>query len=435
MTTQPRISVKGWCPGALRPMESGDGLVVRVRPRAGAFSLAQWSMLADAASLFGNGHLDLTRRGNLQLRGVTVETLPPLLERLSAAGLLDGSAAAEAVRNIMISPFAGLDDTEAADLRPVALALSELLGAAPDLHALAGKFGFVLDCGGRLSMAADRADVRLLAVATSEGPRVMIGLDTARDTRWLGLVAVSEAADAAAATARVFLRLAAATGAGRVRHLSVSDLSLLVAEAKAGLAGLPPEGAPAFAPPRHPVGTIPLGSGAHVAGVAVPFGRIEAHELRVLVAAAMVAGASEMRLSPWRILYVPTSTVAAAETVGACARALGLIVDASQPILRFEACPGQPACRSAGADTRGMARILAQRLADSADRSRIHISGCRKGCAFVEPAGLVLVAAEGGFDIIRNGRAHDVPVGHVSTQALAADPARVLLDLKDTSHG
>ncbi len=39
MSVLPRIDVKGWCPGALRPMESGDGLVVRVRPRAGAFSL------------------------------------------------------------------------------------------------------------------------------------------------------------------------------------------------------------------------------------------------------------------------------------------------------------------------------------------------------------------------------------------------------------
>ena len=28
-------AIKGWCPGALRPMQSGDGLVVRVRPFGG----------------------------------------------------------------------------------------------------------------------------------------------------------------------------------------------------------------------------------------------------------------------------------------------------------------------------------------------------------------------------------------------------------------
>ena len=33
-------AVRGWCPGALRPMESGDGLIVRLRPRAGAAHLS-----------------------------------------------------------------------------------------------------------------------------------------------------------------------------------------------------------------------------------------------------------------------------------------------------------------------------------------------------------------------------------------------------------
>ena len=32
---------KGWCPGALRPMRSGDGLIVRLRPSCGELSAAQ----------------------------------------------------------------------------------------------------------------------------------------------------------------------------------------------------------------------------------------------------------------------------------------------------------------------------------------------------------------------------------------------------------
>ena len=39
--------VKGWCPGALRPMLSGDGLIVRIRPYCGAFDLDQARGLAD----------------------------------------------------------------------------------------------------------------------------------------------------------------------------------------------------------------------------------------------------------------------------------------------------------------------------------------------------------------------------------------------------
>ena len=36
-----RFEIKGWCPSALRPMQSGDGLVVRVRPRGGRLSAEQ----------------------------------------------------------------------------------------------------------------------------------------------------------------------------------------------------------------------------------------------------------------------------------------------------------------------------------------------------------------------------------------------------------
>ncbi|MEM8578629.1 MAG: hypothetical protein AAGF60_12320, partial [Pseudomonadota bacterium] len=57
-----RPNVKGWCPGAHRPMLSGDGLVVRVRPFAGSLSQAQALGLCDLAERFGSGALDLTSR-------------------------------------------------------------------------------------------------------------------------------------------------------------------------------------------------------------------------------------------------------------------------------------------------------------------------------------------------------------------------------------
>ena len=81
--------VQGWCPGALRPMLSGDGLVVRVRPRMARLSPAQVRGLAEAALRHGNGVIDLTARANLQLRGVRPEAHLALLDDLSELGLLD----------------------------------------------------------------------------------------------------------------------------------------------------------------------------------------------------------------------------------------------------------------------------------------------------------------------------------------------------------
>jgi precorrin-3B synthase len=46
-------AIRGWCPGAHRPMASGDGLVVRVRPPLGELTPAQAEGLADLADRFG----------------------------------------------------------------------------------------------------------------------------------------------------------------------------------------------------------------------------------------------------------------------------------------------------------------------------------------------------------------------------------------------
>jgi hypothetical protein len=114
------FEVKGWCPGALTPMQSGDGLIVRVRPRCGMFSLDQLVVLADAARRFGNGHIDLTRRANLQIRGVGEENLPGLQDVIGTLGLLDPTPEQESVRNVMISPLAGIDPAEVFDISGIA---------------------------------------------------------------------------------------------------------------------------------------------------------------------------------------------------------------------------------------------------------------------------------------------------------------------------
>ncbi len=69
--------IRGWCPGALQPMESGDGWVVRIRPPGGRPGRAQAQAIADAAQTHGNGVIELTGRANLQLRGVTPATHAP----------------------------------------------------------------------------------------------------------------------------------------------------------------------------------------------------------------------------------------------------------------------------------------------------------------------------------------------------------------------
>jgi precorrin-3B synthase len=320
------FDIKGWCPGGARPMPSGDGLLVRVRPWCGAFTLDQAKGLADIAGSLGNGHIDLTRRANLQIRGLRDESLPALHEALGRLGLLED----EAARNVMVDPLAG------PEVRALALALGRALP-----EGLPAKFGCLVDGGGPLSICGERADIALCI--TSEGVAVRV------DGEWLGVAPVEQAVAAALGERQSLSRMAVAPVPGRRQ----------------------------------------LGRLGRFTGLAAPFGRIEAAQLRAL---ADTAGATEIRLSPWRALYVDAVVDNA-----------DLIVDENDPLLRVEACPGAPACASATVDTRTEAR----RLAAMGLPGTIHVSGCAKGCARSAPADLTLVGWDGRFGVVRNGTARD----------------------------
>ncbi len=340
MSIATAFEVKGWCPGVLTPMPSGDGLLVRIKPWCGAFTVAQAAGIADIAERLGNGHIDLTRRANLQIRGLREQTLGELRGALGRLHLLDTDAATEAARNVMVGPLG--DD----DVRSLANALTREIVADRRLAALPAKFGWLVDAGGPLSIVGERADVALFVL-----PR---GVALRLRGEWLGIASREQAVKTAIG-------------------LALGDQPLLSA-----MGDLPTTGA------RH------LGQISGFFGVAAPFGGLEAEQLRALAA---TPGASELRLSPWRALYLdaPPADVA------------GLIVDATDPLLRIEACPGGPACRSSSVDTRRDAR----RLAASGFKGTIHISGCAKGCARSAAADLTLVGESGRYGVVHNGTTRD----------------------------
>ncbi|ODN69846.1 precorrin-3B synthase [Methylobrevis pamukkalensis] len=406
--------VKGWCPGALRPMMSGDGLVLRLRATGGRYDAATFAALAELSLRHGNGLADLSARANLQLRGITEDALPALHAALADLGLLDDDPDAEAVRNVIAPPLAGHDPAAILDGHALVTALDAGLRAARDLHALPGKFGFLVDDGGRLSLEAVLADIRLEGLMTPDGPRVRIALATdCRTAAPVALVPEGEAVSTALALARAFLALrGTVTPAPRRMAGLVKALGAARIAAAAGLdtPDMPP------APPRAASPHLGLCDG--FLGVGAPFGRLEARHL-ALIARHAPGG---LRLTPWRSLVLPGADPAALKAFAAA----GLIVAADDDRLAVEACPGAPACSSGEIETRtAAARLapLAARLAGSEAGPALHISGCVKGCAHPEPSALTLVGRGGAFDLVTDGTAGDLP----SRRGLAIDEVETLL--------
>lgn len=363
--TGPLFQVQGWCPGALKPMMSGDGLVVRVRPQAGRLSQTQAAGVAAAAEAHGNGLIDLSARGNVQLRGVTQAAHPALIADLRALGLIDADANEEARRNILVTPFADA----ATD------ALAAKLGAAlPQMPPLPGKFGFVIDTGPAPVFGGIAGDIRLERAATGD---LLIRCEGAA----LGAsVTEDNAAETAVAMAHWFVE-AGGISNGRGR------MAALIGR------GVAPEGhlagrlRPAAAGPSTVPGLVPQGG---LVGFA--FGQMTADVMTAL------AGLGPLRITPWRMLLI--------ERLRALPELPDLILRANDPIRRVEACSGAPACLQALAPVRALATRLAVQVPPG---KRLHVSGCAKGCAHTGRADLTLVATEKGFDLIRGGYAVDTP--------------------------
>ncbi|MFW5655724.1 MAG: cobalamin biosynthesis protein CobG, partial [Roseicyclus sp.] len=145
--------IKGWCPGAHRPMMSGDGLVVRVRPRLARLTAEQTLGLCALADRHGNGFLDLTNRANLQVRGVSEADHDALLQALSRLDLLDADPALESRRNVLVSPFWRERDLTERLTRAVLASLHRL-------PALPAKIGIAIDTGAAPVLGDASADFR-----------------------------------------------------------------------------------------------------------------------------------------------------------------------------------------------------------------------------------------------------------------------------------
>jgi precorrin-3B synthase len=381
------FAIKGWCPSAYRPLQSGDGLVARIRPRGGRLSAGQASAIADLAEHHGNGLIDVTGRANLQIRGVSGASHAPLLDALAPLGLIDPDEKMEEQRNVVVAPFWKDGD----DTHSLAAELERALAATS--LGLPAKFGFAVDCGTQRVLAPAPADIRIERGGEGE---LVVRADSAAQGR---PVARAEAVDAALSLAKWFVVSGGAKdGRGRMAAHLASGARLpdaLAGDAEPGIAVAPPR------PGLHADGAM----------VGLAFGQMQCATLKFLSRLAPA-----LRITPWRMIFI--------EALSEMPRHDGLVTRADDPILRVVACTGAPACPQAYAETRNLAAALAPFIAPE---SRLHVSGCAKGCAYRGASSITLVGTGEGFDLIRDGCTRDSLVMRgIDPATMRTDPATLM---------
>ncbi|WP_308195051.1 precorrin-3B synthase [Mycolicibacterium sp. F2034L] len=356
------------CPGALSVHRAADGALARIRLPGGLLTAQQLTALAHAATEYGSPDMELTSRGNIQIRAVDDPGV--VADAVAAAGLLP-SPTHERVRNIVASPLSGRSGG-AGDVRGLICDLDEAIQNEPALAGLSGRFWFGLDDGrGDVSGLGADAGVHLLDAETAalllagRDTGVRVGLDAVVPTLVAVAVRFAEIRETA------------------WRIVELDDPTVVLA----GLRATAEPGA-AWAPVDRPaVGWIPQDDGRVTLGAAVPLGVLPARTAEFVGAVD-----APIVITPWRSLLVCDLDEGVADMALRVLAPMGLVFDENSPWLDVSACTGTPGCAHSVADVRSDA---AAALDDPAEGHR-HFVGCERACGS-PPVGDVLVAGPEGY--------------------------------------
>jgi precorrin-3B synthase len=391
-----------FCPGILHAVPAKDGLLLRIRVPGGLIRSSQLSAIAELSTTFSDGQIEITSRANIQLRAIHPQSLAQVVDGLAMAGLFP-SHEHDRVRNIVASPFAGLDATELLDTRLLVRKLDDRLCTDSELVELHPKFSLALDGGGKwFSRERDDLSMRALEV---EG-RLYFHLAIAGVPTGFG-VTTDQAVDCMLEAARISLRVAGqfdlpvrgrniTAVPGAICHLIECLSDFLVPCPR----------------PKHseveaevPVCVIRTNHAGLVSIVpSVPLGRLQAGQVQLISTIANDWDAS-LRLAPWRGIVLGAIPEEAKANVIAQLQKSGLSLDGKDGYRGLAACAGNDGCEASLADVRAHAVSLADRLAGQDTKAgwSVNISGCEKQCAMRNGATAELVANESGYNLKLHG--------------------------------
>jgi precorrin-3B synthase len=415
----------GLCPTFAHPTLQRDGYLLRVPLVGGHLLVHQVEALAHVAGDYGNGIVELTNRGNLQLRGLAQDTLGLALAACQAVGLGDYSASL-----VTISPLAAAGERRLREVLVRSL-------ADVDAERLSRKFAVHID--DKAGHTADRPADLLVRLTDADAYEVTV--------RTLGSTTCASAEEVAGLARRL-----AETCIQHGPHARPADVAsstgpaALAAAIGAARAWLPSP-LPRHARPPLQIGIAPWPhtlaepqpNGAGVAGAdyltraAARFGRVNAATMAGLGGLLRRHQLDSLTITPWRSFAFACSSADHAAAVLEDAAALGLLTDTRDPAFGVITCIGSAGCWQTELDTLAEAeRFVAARaqppIQPASPGARaglgshfghaglgshgghtalepgalVHVSGCDKLCATRAPVTLTLLGRtdQSGFDTL-----------------------------------
>lgn len=370
------------CPGVLATHHAADGHLVRIRLPGGYLTHSALAALADTATHHGSPGIDLTRRANLQLRGLAQPALPAVTTNLTNLGLFP-SPTHDATRNFATTVPDASPTPHARHAAMTPWRLTAHLDAAwcaePSLTAIPGKFWVAIT----YTPHSVPADI-VIAQPPPGGPT------TTPIVHAPGTALAWRAPDPIAQTialATTFATLPSVHSgrSWRITELAPTDLATLDegTPTTAGATRLDrPPTVPA-PPPRPPFG-VTRGPWGWVLHVAPRLGRLTTNN--ALELAQLADHTRPLRITTWQsvIVPLPTHTVPTAYTTDPTRThpadgiaPNGMITADTDPWATVSACSSTGECARATGDARATATAHAS---SGTATGRLHIVACPRAC-------------------------------------------------------
>lgn len=394
------------CPGFFRMPPAADGRICRIKLPLGRLSTKQLKIVAQVAQTHGNDKIELTTRGNLQIRGIATHGQNHVIQALTDAGLGPLTRDGDDSRNVMVSATCGIDQRAVIDTEPIARKLLKILQTDGAFQTLSPKFSLLINGGESTEKNNHVSDIFVAPLLG--GREFLFGIAscpvkvTEPQRPPIVVIARDDIYSTFVNALNLFCQWRQRIPSlERMKDLERLGLTATFLEELTGLRGNFQRPLDKRLPRQlfRPGDDYTLGiheqriSGNYYLGIKPPLGRLTSKQVHAFLGVLRQKKYNgQIRLTAKQGFILPNcSRDMAVSVADACAR-LGWVVSADDALAKILCCSGRPSCASAKCDVQRDSLALARQIDIPFPFEEVHFTGCAKGCAANYPTPVTLLA-------------------------------------------
>ena len=445
-----------------RPVTPGQ-FMLRLRTPNGILSSDRLRTFAGIIQRYGeNGSADITTRQNIQLRGIHLEDIPEIFQKLDAVGMTSIQSGMDNVRNLTGSPVAGIDPEEYFDTRELNYKLQDLITNKGEgnykFSNLPRKFNIAIDGAPDNSIHAELNDIAFIPAFKGEefGFNVLVGgyLSAQRCAEAIPMSVWVPANNEVVELAGAILTVYTENGLTEGLRVNRAKARLMWLVETWGLEKFRAEVEKELNYPlqdaaekdaitmdkRDHLGVHPqTQEGYSYVGIHVPVGHLHADDLYEFARLADVYGNGEIRATVEQNFIIPFVGNEKVEALLAEPILERFSIAPSSLTRSVISCTGSRYCNFALIETKQRALKLAQELDEELDipeRVRIHWTGCPNSCGQAQAGDIGFMGTKAkkdgqvveGVKLFAGGKVGiDAHLGSLKEKSIACDDLKPIL--------